>query len=61
MLEWRCNQLLYVFLGNGHLSRLSRQSFQSANIKGDNEVKMGAVLRSPDIYITIEKTSENPS
>ena len=40
---WRCN---------GHLWSVFCQSCQSANDKGDNEVKSGAVHRYPDIYLT---------
>ena len=34
------------------------QSYLSANDKGDNEMKWGAVHKSPDIYFTAE---ENPA
>ena len=54
MLMWQCHQLLCRFLANDHLSQMS---CQLANYKGDNEVKLGAVHRSPDIYLTAE---ENP-
>ena len=39
---------------------MSRQSHLSANDKGDNEVIPGAVLRSPDIYLTAEKKPVKP-
>jgi hypothetical protein len=42
------------FLANGHLPRMSRPS---ANYKGDNEVKPGAVHRSTGICFTAE---DNP-
>ena len=35
---------------------MSRQSRLSANDKGDNEVKPGAVHRSPGIYLTAEES-----
>ena len=44
MLLWRCHHLQSDFLANGHLSRVSRQS---DNDKDGNEVKPGAVHRSP--------------
>ena len=44
-------------LANGHLPRVSRQSYLLANDKGDNEMILGAVYRSPGIYLTAE---ENP-
>jgi hypothetical protein len=56
-LAWRCHQLLSGFLVNGHLPRVSYQSRPSANDMGDNEVILGAVHRSPGIYLTAE---ENP-
>ena len=34
---------------------MSRQSHLSANDKGENELKPGAVHRSPGIYLTAEK------
>jgi hypothetical protein len=53
---WRCHQLLFRFLANGRLPRVSRQSRLSTNDKGDN----GAVRISPGIYPTGEKKTENP-
>ena len=35
-LLWRCHRLLSVFLANGHLPRVSRQS----RIRGNNKVEM---------------------
>ena len=53
---WRCQQLLSVFLANGHFARVSHQSSLSANDK-DDEMISGAVHRSPGIYL---KTEEIP-
>ena len=53
MLLWLCHLLLSGFLDSDHLLRLSHQSRLSANDKGDNEVKPGAVLRSPSIYLAV--------
>ena len=47
----------YRFLAIGHLHRVSRQS----DDKGDNELKLGAVLRSPGVYLIAEKTPKNLS
>ena len=58
MLVWRCHQLLPGFLAIGYLARASHQTRLSTNNKGDNEMKQGAVHRSPGIYLTAE---ENPS
>ena len=40
------------------LPRVLRQSRMSANDKGDNELILGAVHRSPDICPTVEETPE---
>ena len=48
-------QLLSRFIDNGHLIQVSCQSDLSANVKGDNEMIPGAVLRSPGIYLTTEE------
>ena len=56
-LVWRCHQLLSEGLGNGHLSRVSRQS---ANDKGGNEKTQEAVHMSPGIYLTAYENSGNP-
>ena len=56
-LVWQCHQLLSGFLVNGHLPRVSCQSCLSANDKGDNEMILGPVQRSPGIYLTAD---ENP-
>ena len=52
-LVWQCNQ----FLTKNHLPWVSYQSCLSANDKGVNEMLLGAVCRSPGIYIV---TDENP-
>ena len=57
---WQCHQLLSGFIANGHLPRVSWQSRLSANDMGDNEVKPGAVLRFPVMYITAEGNPEKP-
>ena len=48
---WQYHQLLFGFLANGHLPRVSSQSRLSANDFGDNKVKPEGVNRSPGIYI----------
>jgi hypothetical protein len=55
MLVRRCHQLLSGFLVNVHLLRVSFQSLLSANDKGDNNVKPGAVHRSPDISLRLSE------
>ena len=42
------------------MSQMSSQSRLSANDKGDNEVKPGAVHRSPDIYFAAEENPGKP-
>ena len=59
-LVWRCHQLLSGFLPNDHLPRVSWQSPLSANDKGDNEVKPGAMHRSPRVYLTTEGNPGKP-
>ena len=51
----RYHQLLSGFLANGHLSRVLRQSRLSTDDKGDNEMILEAVPRSPGIYVGAEK------
>ena len=53
-LVWRCYQFLYGFLANDHLPRVLPHSRLSANDKGANEVKPGAVHRSPGTCFTAE-------
>ena len=60
-LVWRYRQPLSEFLAKGHLHQGSRPSRLSANDKGDNEVKPGAVHRSPGICLTTEEIPENLS
>jgi hypothetical protein len=54
-LVWRCHPLLSEFLANGrlplHISDVSPD-------KSNNEVKLGAVHRSPGIYLTTEENTE---
>ena len=50
----RCHQLLFGFLANVHLPRVSRQSRLSANDKGNNETIPEAVHRS-GIHLTAEE------
>ena len=47
--------LLSEFLTNGHLPQVSCQSCLSAKDKSNNEMKQGAMHRSPGIYLTVEK------
>ena len=56
-LSWRCQQLLYGFLANGHIPRVSLLSNLSANDRADNEMKPGNLHRSPGIFLNAE---ENP-
>ena len=55
-LVWKFHQLMFGFLVNGQLLRVSRQSIFPANYKDDNEKIPRAVQRS-GIFIT---TEENP-
>ena len=55
MIMWWYDKLLSGFLANGHLPRLSLQSRLLVNDKGDNEMILGAVYRSPGIYLTAEE------
>ena len=57
-LVWRCHQLS-EFLAKENLPRVLRQSCLSANDKGDNEMKLGAVHRS-GIYLTAEENPGKP-
>jgi hypothetical protein len=52
-LVWGYNQLLFGFLANGHLPRVSCQLRLSANDKNDNEIPGYAHLLAP------EETPEN--
>ena len=36
----------------------ANSSYLSTNDKGDNEIKLGAVHRSPGIYLTVEENSK---
>ena len=56
-LVWQCHQLLVRFLAKGHLPRVFRLS---ANDKGDIEMILGAVHRSPGFYLTAEKNPIKP-
>ena len=56
-LVWRCHQLLSGFLAKGHLPQVFASVMSVANDKGDNEMILGAVHRSPGICLTAE---ENP-
>ena len=47
-----------VFLADGHLSRLLRQSRLSANDKGENEMKPEVLNRSLGIYLMAEENPE---
>ena len=47
-------QFMFEFLANGHLSR---ETSQSVNEKGHNEMKPVVLHRSPDIY---HKSLRNP-
>ena len=59
-LVWRCHQLLPGFLTKGHLPRVLRQSRRSVMIKGDNEMILGAVYRSPGICLTADENPRKP-
>ena len=56
-LMWRCHQLLSGFLAKGHLPRVSRQV---SNDKGNNEMILVAVHRSPSICLTAEENPRKP-
>ena len=56
ILVWRCFQLLFGFLANGHLPLVSRQSYL-LRIRMKTDIKPGVVHRSPGIYF---KTEDNP-
>ena len=60
MLVRRYYQHLSGFLSNCHLSRVPSQAHLSANYKGNNEVKPGAILRSPDIHVTARENPGKP-
>ena len=55
MLVWRALPFLFKLLVDDQLSRASPQSRPLANDKGVNEVKPGAVNRSPGIYIMVKE------
>ena len=57
-LVWLYHQFLFVFLTKGHLSVVSRQSYLSANDKGDNEMISRDVHRYIGIYLTAEENSK---
>ena len=59
-LVWRCHQLLSGFLAKGHLLRLSLSVTSVANDKGDKEMILGAVHRSPGICFTAEENPRKP-
>ena len=56
----RYHQLLFGFLANDHLPRVSRQSCLSANDKGDNKIIPWTVHESPVIYLTNEENPGKP-
>ena len=56
----RCHQLLSGIIANDHLPQVSRRSRSSANDKGDNEVKPGAVHKSACIYSMAKETPRKP-
>ena len=56
-LVWLCHQHLPGFLAKDYLPRVSRQSSLSAKDNCGNEMKPGAIHRSPGIYLTAD---ENP-
>ena len=60
MLVWQRRKFLFKFLVNGQLPQVSCQSCQSANIKAENEVKPGAMNRSPGIYLKANKNPGKP-
>ena len=60
MLVCWCHQILSGFQNKGHFSRLSRQSYLSVNIKGDNQMIPEVVNRYPGICSTAEKNTGKP-
>jgi len=59
MLVLRCHQLLSRFVVNDHLSRALRLS-RLSDIKGVDEMKPGAVHRSPGICLTASENLGKP-
>ena len=59
-LVWRCHQLLSGFLAKDHLPRVVASVTSVANDKGDNEVILRAVHRSPGICLTAEENISQP-
>ena len=57
LLVWRCHQLLSGFLSQRPLSPSVASVTSVANDKGDNEMVLGAVNRSPGICLTVEENS----
>ena len=49
-----------LVLANGDFPQVSRQSRLAANNKGDNEMKPGAMHRSPGIYLIAEENLAKP-
>ena len=58
MLIRRCHQLRSGFLANGHLPREICQSRVLANGKDKNEVNLGAVHKSPGMYLMLSKNQK---
>ena len=61
MLVWRCHQLPSGFLANDHLPASATLSGTSVdNDKGDKEMILGVVQRSPGICLTDEESPRKP-
>ena len=56
----RCHQLLSEFLAKGPLPRVSWKSRLLVNDKGDNQMILGTVPRSPGMYLIEEENPGKP-
>ena len=55
----QCHQLLPDFQANSHLPQVSHQSYPLVD-KGDTEMTLGAVHKSPAIYLMVEEIPGKP-
>ena len=60
-MDYNQNSFMLVPPTHGYLPLESHQLYLSANGKGGNEVKLGVVLRFPDITLLLRKILENLS
>ena len=59
-LVWRCHQLLFGFPAKGYFAPSFPSVTSVANDKGDNEMILGAVHRSPGICLTAKENPRKP-